>query len=63
MNQTKLNVFQTIVDVKTAINNAERELLELEQLRAIAFDEPVQPTIIRNPILRRNRFYILATDD
>lgn len=63
MNQTKLNAFQSLVDVKTVINNAEQQLKEIEQLRADAFDEPVQPTIIRNPILRRNRFYILATDD
>jgi hypothetical protein len=63
MNQIKLNVFQTIIDIGAAIKNAELALKELEQLRAEAFDEPVKLKPARDQILKRNRFYILTTDD
>jgi hypothetical protein len=63
MNQIKLNVFQTIIDIGAVIEKAEHELKELERLRSDAFDEPVKLKPVRDQILERNRFYILATNE
>ena len=63
MNQNQINVFKSIIDIQAVIKNAERELKELERLRYEAFDEPVKLKPVRDQILERNRFYILATDD